>query len=297
MKKHVFIAFVFSLFLFFVSLPKGFAWFLKGANKEEISLEDCTAAVEETADLILKNIDKPFRYLSEEDKNRYYALYKKVENCRKKYLEANKIVFRKKDWYEGKILRFYPKTPLEKANPNKFTLLFLDNNENEVAVLKKIYGDGLGFLMFHEMYVYQSGKSNRDKIIKILDREEKQPFCYVEGFLGNMKIVCPLYHLEKCLLPLIIKDYEDNTSKEAVVYSLDDETTLLHFLKNSQGHLLRLFDEESNKKVTIDRRVLLYENVRNLIIWLEKEFGPKGRNLIPSVLEKKPNKQVEITKK
>ncbi|QER42725.1 hypothetical protein F1847_08205 [Thermodesulfobacterium sp. TA1] len=275
MKKQVFIAFMFSFFLFFVSFSKSFAWFFKSENKEEISLEDCTAAVGGTADLILKNIDKPFKYLSEEDKNLYYTLYKKVENCRNKYLEANKIVFRKKDWYEGKIFRIYPKTPLEKANPNKFTLLFLDGNVKEVAVLKRIYGDGLGFLMFHEMYVYQSGKSNRDKIIKILDREEKQPFCYVEGFTGYMKIVCPPYHLEKNFSSLIIKDYKENTSKEEIVSSLENMTGFLN--------------EELNQKVAIDYRVLLYENIRNLIIWIEKEFGPKGRNLIPSVLEKKPN--------
>jgi len=36
-----------------------------------------------------------------------------------------------------------------------------------------------------------------------------------------------------------------------------------------------------------------YEKLRRMLFWLEKEFGPKGRNLIPAIIEKYQTRTAE----
>jgi len=81
-----------------------------------------------------------------------------------------------------------------------------------------------------------------DKILKKLEKERKKKFCYVWFDVNRHIVSCPPFHLEKDFLPIV----ENNCEKVV------------------------------NGKICCE----FYEFVRNVILWMNKEFGKNGRNII-----------------
>jgi len=217
-------------------------------SASESETQECTKVVTEIADFILKNVDKPLIHLGDEEKNKYYKLYKSLSKCEEKFLKANKVPYSRWHWFNLKILGV-SKNPLDKVKPEKFAIIFFNDYKDYAAVLKKIYENSIDILVFWESS-YGGPAINIGKLLKKLDKEKNKLFCYLRGAV----ISCPSFHLEKNFWPEIKKEYQEATSKK--------------------------FSEPSNNEI-------LYEVVRKLVPWMEKEFGPKGRGIIPSVLEKR----------
>jgi len=95
--------------------------------------------------------------------------------------------------------------------------------------------------------VSRAGGISREKLEKQAEKEKNKKFCIVSPF--DLRVTCYPFHLEK--------EFRDEVVKNCGVKYLNPFS-----LKAS------------------------YEFNRLLILWLEKEFGPKGRGLIPSVTEK-----------
>lgn len=112
-------------------------------------------------------------------------------------------------------------------------------------------GDGLEASIIRKIYgnsldvkvfwtVYAPG-INPDKILKKLEKERKKKFCYAWSDIDRHIVSCPSFHLEKDFLPIAESNCEMVNGK-----------TCCRF----------------------------YEFVRNVILWMNKEFGKKGRNII-----------------
>ena len=83
---------------------------------------------------------------------------------------------------------------------------------------------------------------NIHKILKKLEKERRKRFCYVWADIDRHIVSCPSFHLEKDFRPIV---------------------------------------EASCERVASGKNCCrFYEFMRNVILWMNREFGKKGRNII-----------------
>jgi len=114
------------------------------------------------------------------------------------------------------------------------------------VILKKVYGDSVDVMT----YYFPTRMAPFNKIEKKARNEKEKYFCYVT--FGA--ISCPIFYLEKELMP--------------------------------KSEIIKCPDRKLTPDCYVPSYLASYEMYRRLLIWLEKEFGPKGRGLIPAVIEK-----------
>jgi len=262
-----------------------------GSSKEkkaEIKVEQCYQALDDMVSLLRTKADVEYDNLSEEDKEkvhkfilfffgRNFADVNKTKICREEVLKSMQIPFKLKDW--GGV--YYVATdPTKKLSSDKFKLLlFRDANvstsfgafeksyDNDMfaPIIKKYFNGNLEVLIFWFNELRPGHSFNFEK----LEKREDLKFCYASfvlfptmfvaspdwGLRGARqyanKIVCPFVHLEKDLTPLL--------GEEELV--------------KRKGPI----SGEQMNRIYYKR---FYEVLRQTILWLDKEFGKKGRGMI-----------------
>lgn len=206
------------LFVFLAFSSQSYAFFGFGNEKK---IQECKVIVEKMADFIVKNLDKPYNSLSDEEKKKYQSLYGQLVRCRKNAAKAYNVI--------------YTKNPVSELKGDRFAVVFFISQSYYAPVLKQIYGGSIETGVFNRTF---RKVSDEEKLLRELDKETEKKFCYVTG----AKISCPAFHLEK--------DFWNEIAG------------------NSRG-------------VTFN--VLFYEVMRKIIPWLNKEFGPDARGLLPVI--------------
>jgi len=143
MKKVVIL---YSLFLFLLtfSVSPSLAEVFNDFNSQD-ALVDAEKALDEYASFIVKNINRPYYLLSEEEKERLTVLYRKIMEHKKKLYKAHKIPYSTFDWLTPTGV---PSNPIVKVKPGKFTLIETTSHIGSL-VLKKIYGDSINVMVYH----------------------------------------------------------------------------------------------------------------------------------------------------
>jgi len=242
MKKVVIL---YSLFLFLLTflVSPSLAEVFDDFNNQDV-LTDAEKALDEYVSFIVKNVNRPYYLLSEEEKERLTVLYRKIMERRKELYEVHKIPYSTFDWLTPTGV---PSNPVVKVKPEKFTLIETTSHVGSL-VLKKIYGDSISVMV----YYFPLKKMASPKEIEEKAEKEKDKYFCLFNLMSDV-ISCPSFHLERSLF-----------GKEMV----ED-----------------CWKSGGSNCSPVQVPVWSYEKLRRMLFWLEKEFGPKGRNLVPSVLE------------
>jgi len=214
---------------------------------KKVDEKACLEAFNGLVKIIVKNLDKSYGELTK----------KEQENLRKycNYFDEKHIDFildrmniphSRFDWW---CTWRVARDPLCKIKKDRFTLILFPEGRFEAPIIKKIYGNSLDVKVF---WSTDAPGMNINKILKKLEKERKKQFCYIWydiGYNTDRHIVsCPPFHLEKDFLPIV----EDNC--ERVV--------------NGKNYCR------------------FYEFIRNVILWMNKEFGRRG--IIPNISTTNP---------
>ncbi|MEM4620778.1 MAG: hypothetical protein QW607_11280 [Desulfurococcaceae archaeon] len=261
---------VFFLVLFILVVWNGI-----GSAKEKETF-DCSQAGE-----VIKRVGEYFRQvnrsyfeLEPRERTEYLELFmdyfKAIRSCKDEILKSASIRVIKPSFWNNR------KNQLNDISGDKFSLIFLglDGNLYLPLLVREIFMPDFEIILLNP-------NLNTFKLFQKERGLEQKPFCYLEtyglGFLGwNPIIKCPYYRLEKALyeefpVNVIIRHQGDRSVKEFV---FKDET-----LKERANLEFKEMVENYMK----DRQFMafqVYETMRTLIYWLDKEFGERGRGLI-----------------
>ncbi|MEM1672530.1 MAG: hypothetical protein QXT86_10830 [Archaeoglobaceae archaeon] len=196
--------------------------------------------------------------------------FKAIHSCKDEIIKSSSIRVIKPTFFGQR------KNQLDDISGDKFSLIFLglDWNLHLPLLVSETFIPNFEIILLH----------TNQKTHKLFQKEreiEKKPFCYLEtyglGFLGwNPVIKCPYYKLEKALyeefpVNVIIRHQDDRIIKEFV------------FKNETFKERASLEFKEMVERYMQDRRLMafhVYETMRTLINWLDKEFGERGRGLI-----------------
>jgi len=256
-------------------------------EKVEAKVEECFRALDDVVGLLRTKINTEYDSLSEEDKEkikRYISLFfgsfadrEKTKVCREEVLKSMQIPFRMKDW--GGFL-YQAMDPTKKLSSEKFKLLLFKDasrpsilgtlelsydNDMIAPIIKKYFNGTFEVLLFWFSMIDDRRSVDFDG----LERREDLKFCFAsfvlhpKRFVTGLplpsnkyyeyanKIICPFTHLEKDFTPL-----------------LGEEEILKRTKPLSEEQINRIYHKR------------FYEVLRQTILWLDKEFGKKGRGLI-----------------
>lgn len=266
----------FILFLIF-SLCFAFNLFAWGGNKKEI-LKKCEVEAPKMVEFIVKNANREWSDLSEEEKqyviefvNKYYSW---GSVCKSNYDLPKKIGVITPKFSIGK-------TDYRKWGKDKLTFVTISrmvgNNLFLPYFFKKVYGDTVEVRIERDLFV-----DRLKKLEKLSDNENLPKVCFAgfdEGgtlvtIKGNVifksrgisfenRIYCPALHLNKEFRL---------TEEEAKRYGAVEKK-----LEDKKGHVIIYYSMNDEK---IRRAVGFYEFIRRMYLWVEKEFGEKGRGWI-----------------
>jgi len=217
------------------------------AFSKKVDEKACLEAFNGLTEIIAKNLNKSYKELTEkEQKNfRKYLDYLVFHRKRVDFiLDRMDIPHSRFDWWcTWRVAR----DPLCKIKKDRFTLILFPGDRLKAPIIKKIYGNSIDVKVF---WSTDAPGMNINKILKKLEKERKKQFCYLwyeSGRdiydTGRHIISCPSFHLEKDFVPIV-----ENNCKKVV---------------SGKGYCG------------------YYEFVRNIILWMNKEFGRRG--IIPNI--------------
>jgi len=270
----------------------GFLGRLFSSKNEEtkIKVEECYQALDELVELLRAKANVDYDSLSEKDKekiHRYLTLFyapdlflesEKGEICRERILNDLKIPHRLNDW---RSLPIFPiSSPSEKLSSSSFKVLLIKNirfndhfdSELFAPVMKKVYNDTFEVLI----YPLYDDENTSIKKYRELEKREDLKFCFAHFKLhpftipGSVeylnKITCPFVHLEKEF---------DSILREIWINKVIEKVK-----KEKQRDWVSTNFPEDRKLVGQYYQAVFYEILRQTILWLDREFGKKGRGLI-----------------
>ena len=236
------IALFFLLTLFFSALSPAF---LFGTENKELSLEECRSKIEEKGEVLLS--DDFFYNRTQEEKISFLKDYQS--------LKGKCYSFYHKEYLSECPLKssIFQKSCFSTFSEKGLTILALRFDpflHYYLPLLKKVFGDSISFKVV-QLY----GPQGLNEFEKKTEKDEaEKPFCYVNFRKPVFTLTCPKWHLEK----------EFGTE-------LEECKIVLEYMQNNIPDYGKFKENEL---------LCYYKISREVIKWLDKEFGERGRKVI-----------------